>query len=96
MLTLRFVFPVLHVPGHVAPGADGISFQLGAKAIAILEEIDVILHGVLLDELGKLAGGGGECRSSRGLKHNPSVHHREQRSGGHDFFGFHLEQILGE
>ena len=48
--SLRLIFPILNIPGHTAPGAHRISFEFGTEPIAILEEIDVILHSVFLNE----------------------------------------------
>src|SRR6266508_2407848 len=49
-----FILPILHIPSHAAPGADGIAGELAAKSISILEEIEMILHRVLLDQLGEI------------------------------------------
>lgn len=54
-ILVLFVFPILYVPGHAAPGADGIASQVCVEAITILPEEHVVLDGVLLNQFAQIA-----------------------------------------
>ncbi len=52
---LRLILPILYIPSHAAPCADGVPLQLGTEPIPILEEINVILNSIFLNQFSKLA-----------------------------------------
>ena len=49
------ILPILNIPSHTAPRADGITGELGTETVTILEEIDLILHSILLNKFAKFA-----------------------------------------